>query len=85
MEHQTIKWLKISFVIYFLVILTIGVLLGYIIRSKQENKSPLISDLEIINNINDADFTCSCISANPNMITFSFDSEEISDFSFYVS
>jgi len=70
MNSQTIKWLKISFFVYFLVIMTMGFLLGYIYKSKQDNTSPLISDLKMINDINNADFTCSCISTNPNMITF---------------
>jgi len=62
--------------------MTMGFLLGYIYKSKQDNTSPLISDLKMINDINNADFTCSCISTNPNMITFSFDEKKISDFSF---
>ncbi len=80
MDQQTIKWLKISFVVYFLVILTIGFMAGYIYKTKKENRSAFISDLRQMNEINDANFTCSCFSNTPKFMGFRFNQEEVSNF-----
>lgn len=80
MDQQTVKWLKISFIVYFFVILTMGFLAGYVYKMKKDNKSPFISDLKEMNDLNNANFTCSCISSAQKFMTFSFNENKVSNF-----
>jgi len=64
-------------IIIFFVLLTIGFILGYLFGKPNYNENPLITGIKNINEKNKANFSCSCISSNPRMITFVFDENGI--------
>ena len=73
-------------ILFFIIIISlcfIFFVIGILIGNGKNNINNLDCSLtNIIDNINEknkANFTCSCVSSNPRMITFTFDSNKINE------
>lgn len=77
-QNNFIKWLKLSIVLFCLILILIGFALGYIYNNYSNgacSERPLSYAIEKLNDMNNANFTCSCDSISGNIESFSFNED----------
>ena len=68
---------NLVYLLIFMIVVLSGFVFGYLYNERYGNDSSLTSGLKKLNEINNANFSCYCISSNPKLITFSFDESGI--------
>lgn len=74
--------LRISITLFCLILIFIGFGFGYIYSNYKSEaciERPLSYGIGKLNDMNNADFTCSCISSSQNLKPFSFNEEGLID------
>ncbi len=74
--NKFIRWLKIVIVLFCLILIFIGFAFGYIYNNYKSGactERPLSYAVERLNDMNNANFTCSCSAGSSNIEPFSFD------------
>ena len=80
--NKFIRLLKLSILLFCVILILIGFAFGYIYNNYKSGaciERPLSYGIEKLNDMNNADFICSCISSSTNLKPFSFNENGLID------
>jgi len=76
MDEQQLFWFRIVLIIGSLLLLILGYIIGNLSLDKSCNNNPLAYGIEVLNDLNDDNFSCTCYSSG-SVNSFRFDSSGI--------